>query len=139
MQPNALVIENMPDVMVFLQEMETQDVEIFGGFRPLARRATAEIIERVMEDNVDKHLDAIDQTCEAPRRRRVPVLLAVTRCRLQALPLAQERLAPSLSHFALDHKTLNPGHPPQYQPKPAAASARIPNLSRNIRKIPQCG
>ena len=53
----------------FLQEMEAQDMEIFGGFRPLARRATAEIIEKAMHDAVDKHLDAIEQTCEAPDRR----------------------------------------------------------------------
>ena len=69
MQPNATIIENLPDAMAFLQEMEAQDVEIYGGFRPLARRATAEIIEKAMHDAVDKHLDAIEQTCEAPDRR----------------------------------------------------------------------
>ena len=34
MRPNATIIENLPDAMAFLQEMEAQDVEIYGGFRP---------------------------------------------------------------------------------------------------------
>ena len=80
MQPNATIIENLPDAMAFLQEMETQEIEIYGGFRPLARRATAEIIEKAMHDAVDKH-------CRPLRSDSLPVFHA----------------------SLLDNKTLNPG------------------------------
>ena len=68
MLPRATPIESLPEAMQVLKEMQAGGVDLFGGYRPLARRALAEIIEAQMRLAVDRYLDGLGD--DAPRDRR---------------------------------------------------------------------
>lgn len=60
MLQTATPITSLPDAMIVLKEMQAGGVDVFGGYRPLARRALADIIEVQMQLAVDRYLDGID-------------------------------------------------------------------------------
>ena len=58
--------------MIILKEMQSDGVDLFGGYRPLVRRAMAEIIEAQMHLAVDQYLDGLDDD-EIVDRRTAPI------------------------------------------------------------------
>ena len=68
MPQRAAPIENLPDALQVLKEMQAGGVDIFGGYRPLARRALADVIEVQMQLAVDKYLDGLDDDEIVDRR-----------------------------------------------------------------------
>jgi len=68
MLQRATPIESLPDALTVLKEMQSGGVDIFGGYRPLARRALAEVIEVQMQLAVDKYLDDLDDDEIVDRR-----------------------------------------------------------------------
>ena len=57
MLQTATPITDLPDAMIILKEMQSDGVDLFGGYRPLARRAMAESIEAQMPENGGAKLD----------------------------------------------------------------------------------
>ena len=53
-------IAELPDAMRGLKDMQSGGVDLFGGYRPLTRRALADIIEVQTQMAVDKYLDGLD-------------------------------------------------------------------------------
>ena len=68
MLQTATPITDLPDAMIILKEMQSDGVDLFGGYRPLARRAMAEIIEAQMHLAVDQYLDGLDDDEIVDRR-----------------------------------------------------------------------
>ena len=68
MLQTATPITDLPDAMIILKEMQSDGVDLFGGYRPLARRAMAEIIEAQMHLAVDQYLDGLDDDAIVDRR-----------------------------------------------------------------------
>ena len=60
MLQTATPITELPDAMQVLKEMQAGGVDLFGGYRPLARRAIAEIIEAQMQLAVEKYLGGLE-------------------------------------------------------------------------------
>ncbi len=65
---DATTVRTLPDAMVIVKEMTSKGFELGGGYRPLARKALAEIIEAQMQMAVDKYLDEMDDDEVTDRR-----------------------------------------------------------------------
>ena len=68
MLQTATPITDLPGAMIILKEMQSDGVDLFGGYRPLARRAMAESIEAQMHLAVDQYLDGLDDDAIVDRR-----------------------------------------------------------------------
>ena len=68
MLQTATPIEDLPDAMQVLKEMQSGGVDLFGGYRRLARRALADVIEVQMQLAVDTYLDELDDDEIVDRR-----------------------------------------------------------------------
>ncbi len=68
MSRRAATIESLPRAFELVKAMRADGVDWGEGYRPLARQAIAEMIEREMAAAVDRHLEALDADA-APDRR----------------------------------------------------------------------
>jgi len=62
-------VENLSDAFVIVKQMTNTGFELGGGYRPLARKALAEIIEHELYRAVDHYLDGINDDDEIVDRR----------------------------------------------------------------------
>ena len=68
MSQRAATIESLPRAFELVKAMQAGGLDWGEGYRPLARQAIAEIIEREMAAAVDRHLEALEAD-DAPDRR----------------------------------------------------------------------
>ena len=68
MPQRAATIESLPEAFELVKAMQEDGLEWCDGYRPLARRAVAEIIEAEMAAAVDRHLDQLPAE-DGPDRR----------------------------------------------------------------------
>jgi transposase-like protein len=66
--PYTATIRSLPRAFAIVKAMQADGLEWIEGFRPLARKALAEIIELEMARAVDLHLEQLDADDEADRR-----------------------------------------------------------------------
>ncbi len=62
-------IDNLTDAFVIVKQMTNAELELGCGYRSLARRALAEIIEQQMALSIDDYLEGIGQEKEVVDRR----------------------------------------------------------------------
>ena len=68
MPQHAATIESLPMAFALVKEMQADGLDWGEGYRPLGRRALAEIIEGRMSEAVDRWLDGLDGSAMRDRR-----------------------------------------------------------------------
>ena len=66
--PQTATIENLQEAFEIVKAMQTDGLDRGEGYRPLGRRALAEIIEGRMAKDVDQWLSNLDSTAARDRR-----------------------------------------------------------------------
>jgi putative transposase len=66
--PQAVTIKSLPEAFEVVKAMQAQGLEWGEGYRPLGRRAIAEMLEGQMAQAVDAHLERMAALDEADRR-----------------------------------------------------------------------
>src|ERR1700689_2724208 len=69
MPQRAATIESLPAAFEVVKAMQAQGLDWGEGYRPLGRRALAEIIETEMAAAVDRWLESLEAEDEAARRK----------------------------------------------------------------------
>lgn len=65
---HSTTIETLPEALAIVKEMEVDQIDWSGGYRPLARQAMAEIIEAQMARQVDLYLEGLGDGEPCDRR-----------------------------------------------------------------------
>jgi putative transposase len=68
MPQRAATIESLPAAFEVVKAMQAEGLDWGEGYRPLGRRALAEIIENEMAAAIDRHLEGLEAGDEADRR-----------------------------------------------------------------------
>ena len=66
--PQTATIKSLPEAFEVVKAMQTDGLDWGEGYRPLGRRALAEIIEGRMAEDVDRWLDNLDGAAASDRR-----------------------------------------------------------------------